>query len=278
MRLYRCLILMAFCPIVLGQTIDHRHVGEVASFPQSVMDAIGRQKWFFTHASLGQNCVLYKGMDALRQSNAARYKLAYHWPRGQTDWQGKLNMLDKAVRNKEWKSPAAAIVMDKLCFIDFSANATVYLDRIAALERDFPETIFVYVTIPLLRTDREDRPEWRDDNVSTNTYNRAVRQHCASHGKLLLDIADIECHDPDGKEQTYSYNDQTHQTLYPGYAQGSSNYLNDVGSERVALAWYALAAEIVAKTQRPQVSGISQPEQGAVEITWTSDAGVNYTV
>ena len=302
MRLYRYLILMTFSPVAFGQTIDHRHVGQVASLPQSVMDAIGKQKWFFTHASLGQNCVLYKGMDALRQGNPARYKLGteqvepafasepnappspttegtiYHWPRGQTDWRGKLDMLDKAVRNKGWKSPAAAIVMDKLCFIDFAANATVYLERIPALERDFPETIFVYVTIPLLRTDREDRPEWRDANVSTNTYNRAVREHCATRGKLLFDIADIESHDPDGKEQTYTHNDQTYQTLYTGYAQGTSNYLNDLGSGRVALGWYALAAEIVAKTQRPTVSGISQPQQGVVEVTWTSGSGANYTV
>lgn len=302
MRLYRYLILITFCPMVLGQTIDHRHVGQVASLPRSVMDAIGKQKWFFTHASLGQNCVLYKGMDALRQSNPARYKLAteqvepafasepnpppsptkegtiYHWPRGQTDWQGKLNMLDKAVRNKGWKSPAVAIVMDKLCFIDFSANAAVYLDRIAALERDFPETIFVYVTIPLLRTDREDRPEWRENNVSTNTYNRAVREHCATDGKLLFDIADIEAHDPDGKEQTYTHNDQTYQTLHIEYAQGTSNYLNDLGSQRVALGWYALAAEIVAKTQRPEVSGISRLQEGSVEIIWTSGADAAYTV
>jgi hypothetical protein len=35
---------------------------------------------------------------------------------------------------------------------------------------------------------------------------------------------------------------------------------------------------VVSARHRPEVSGISQPQQGAVQITWTSGAGINYTV
>lgn len=252
-----------------AETVDHRDVDRVAALPQSVMDAIGQQKWFFAHASLGQNCIGHKGLDVLYRGDPARYPLhriqvepafgpapdappaatvaggVYHWPRGQTDWRGKLDKLDKAVREKGWRWPAVDIVLDKLCFIDAGADAAAYLDRMAALERDCPETVFVYATMPLLRIDRADHPEWRDLNVLTNDYNRAVREGCAAQGKLLFDIADIEAHDPDGGEHTYLHEGRTYQALHTGYAQGQSNYLNDLGSERVTLAWYAMAAAIV---------------------------------
>jgi len=263
------ILLLTFSFSAWGQIIGHRSVDEVTSLSRSVADAIGNQKWFFTHASLGMNSVLYRGMSGLHRSDRARYRLSqvrvepafgpapspppsqavvgtiYHWPRGQTD---------NAVRSGRWRSPAVDIVMDKLCFIDFAASATAYLDAMAALERDFPETIFVYVTMPLLRTDRADRPEWRDHCALTNRYNKAVRDYCTRNRRVLFDLADIEAHDPDGREQTFAHSGQTYQTLYLGYAQGSSNYLNNLGSRRLALGWYATAAVIAS---RPSAGGRS---------------------
>lgn len=303
MRLCSLLTLtLALSHMAWGQIIDHRHVDQAASLPQSVMDGIGKQKWFFTHASLGQNCLLHRGIDGLHQENSSRYKLIrvqvepafspepdpppspsavgtiYHWPRGQTDWRGKLDMLDKAIRDKGWRFPAVNIVMDKLCFIDYQAQAAVYLDRIAALERDYPDTVFVYTTIPLLRTDRDDRPEWRDCNVLTNNYNRTMREHCASRGKVLLDIADIEAHAPDGKEHTYTHGGETYQTLCLEYAQGTSNYLNDAGSRRVALGWYAAAGALVLKTSRFEITGVVEPEHGVIQLTWGCDLDAMYVI
>ncbi len=273
-----------------SRIINHEHVDQVATLPQAVMEAIGQQKWFFSHASLGQNSILHRGMEGLRQADSTRYQLGssqvepafspepdpppaptltgtvYHWPRGQTDWRGKLTMLDKAVRDRGWRFPEVDIVMDKLCFIDYQANATTYLSRIEALEKDYPDTIFVYVTLPLLRTDRDDRPEWRDANVQTNNYNRAVRDYCETHGKLLFDLADIEAHDPDGKEHTYVHDGETHQTLYTGYAQSSSNYLNDLGSQRAALGWYATAAVI------------ASPPATSFEITALNTGGSEFCI
>jgi len=303
MRLCSLLALtLALSHMAWGQIIDHRHVDQAASLPQSVMDGIGKQKWFFTHASLGQNCLLHRGTDGLHQEDSSRYKLnrvqvepafgpepnpppsspaigtIYHWPRGQTDWRGKLDMLDKAIRDKGWRFPAVDIVMDKLCFIDYSANAAVYLDRVAALERAYPDTVFVRTTIPLLRTDRDDRPEWRDFNVLTNNYNKSVREYCSGHEKVLLDIADIEAHDPDGKEHTYTHGGETYQMLCLEYAQGTSNYLNDVGSRRVALGWYAAAGVLVSKTSHFEIAGVMEPEHGVIQLTWDCDLDATYIV
>ncbi len=293
---------LALPSMVYGQIIDHRHVDHAASLPQAVMDGIAEQKWFFTHASLGQNCILHKGIDGLHQEDSSRYRLTcvqvepafgpepeappsptvagtiYHWPRGQTDWRGKLNMLDKAVRDKGWRFPAVDIVMDKLCFIDYAADAAVYLTRMAALEDDYPDTTFVYATLPLLRTDRDDRPEWREFNALTNKYNRSVREHCTKQDKVLLDIADIEAYDSDGEEQTYTHNGETYQTLCLEYAQGTSNYLNDAGSRRLALGWYAVAGVLVSREKPFKVAGIAQPEPGVVRLTWTCDLDGTYVV
>jgi hypothetical protein len=295
-------LILALSRMAWGQIIDHRHVDQAASLPHSVMDGIGKQKWFFTHASLGQNCLLHKGIDGLHQEDSSRYKLIrvqvepafgpepnppptptavgtiYHWPRGQTDWRGKLDMLDNAVRNKGWRFPAVDIVMDKLCFIDYAADAAAYLDRVAALERNYLHTIFVYATMPLLRTDRDDRPEWRDFNVLTNNYNKTVREHCQRHDKVLLDIADIQAHGPDGKEHTYTHGAETYQTLCPEYAQGTSNYLNDVGSRRVALAWYATAAALVPKTSHFEIARIAESKHNIIQLTWACDLDATYIV
>jgi len=71
MRLCSLLTLItALSPMALGQIIDHRHVDRAASLPQPVMDAIGKQKWFFAHASLGQNCLLRRGMEALHEEDS----------------------------------------------------------------------------------------------------------------------------------------------------------------------------------------------------------------
>ena len=274
MRLYDvALLVVGLSHPAWGQiVVDHRHVDQAESLPQPVVEAIGKQKWFFLHASLGMNCILRKGIDGLHQGDPARYPLrsqpvdpafgrepqspraptvagtVYHWPRGQTDAAGKMGLLNRAVRDKGWRSPAVDIVFDKYCFIDFAANAETYLQGLAALEKEYPDTLFIYATMPLLRTDREDRPQFLDANAQTNRYNKSVREHCSKHGKVLFDIADIEAHDPEGREHTYPHDGQPYQTLFAGYAQGNSNYLNALGSRRVALGWYALAAAIASKS------------------------------
>jgi hypothetical protein len=262
-----CALLLSPVATAGGRIINHRDVDGAAKTPQATMDLVGGQRWLFNHASIGNNCVMYKGMTLLNRNNPTRYQLVgvqvepafgdiidpppnptepgtiYHWPRG--GWApDKFRKFDEAVRLRGWHAPAVDMVMDKLCFIDYAAKFDTYLATITALERDYPDTTFIYVTIPLMRIDNPEHPEWRDLNVTTNQYNAAVRAHCAAHGRFLYDIADMEAHDPNGLEYTYEQNGQWYQTLYPGYGANKTNYLNDLGSQRVALGWYALTAAI----------------------------------
>ncbi len=244
----------------LGRVVDHADVDGVTSLPQSTMDAIGRQKWLFTHASVGGNMI--NGMSDLRTADPNRYQLVptsvgynsselrasdppiptapgriYDCSRGNPGWATKFTIFDNSVRVSGWHDTAVEVVMDKLCYIDQAADANQYITMMAALEVSYPETVFVYTTMPL--TTSED-----SSNVLRNVYNAAVRAYCLTHNRLLYDIADMEAYDPNGTQYTFVYGGQTYQKLYSGYTS-DGGHLNTDGRQRIARGWYAVAAVIV---------------------------------
>jgi hypothetical protein len=255
------LLVLAILPLAVAaasaEIIDHSSIAGVASLPQSTMDAIGQQKWMFTHASVGANMV--EGMNGLHSANPTRYQLevatgyatapppdptkpgtVYQIDRGNPGWSLKFSTFQSLVTNY-WHSPTVNFVMDKLCYIDQGASSTTYLSMMASLEAAYPNTTFVYTTMPLMTT--ED-----GDNILRNNYNYDVRKACAAYGGLLFDIADIESHDLNGNACTFVSGDKTYQKLYTGYCsdylQGGA-HLNSTGSQQVALGWYATAATAV---------------------------------
>ena len=69
-------------------------------------------------------------------------------------------------------------------------------------------------------------------------FNDRVRQYCATHGKVLFDLADIESHDPQGNP---CYDDLGYEGLYAGYAVDGA-HPTDIGQIRLASAvWWLLA-------------------------------------
>lgn len=243
-----------------SQVVDHNDIARVARLPQSIANAIGRQVWFFSHASVGSNIIA--GISDLYSSDATRYRLVcssvglfgsqnraadppsptsagrvYECPRGNPGWSAKLAIFDNSVRVSGWRHPSATAVMDKLCYIDQDANPSSYISAMTALESAYPDTVFVYTTMPI--TTSAD-----SSNALRNQYNAAVRAHCKASRKPLFDIADIEAHDPDGVEQLFSYQGSTYQRLCPAYTD-DGGHLNTVGRQRLAMGWYATAAAIV---------------------------------
>lgn len=239
--------------------IDHNDIVGVASLPQATMDAIGQQTWFFTRASVGGN--MLSGLSDLHAANATRYPLVstavtydsgsaraanapssttpgtvYQCDRSNPGWSSKCTIFANSVNLAGWNDTHVDIVMDKLCYIDQSANANTYLSSMAALEAAHPNTVFVYSTMPLT-TDTD------SNNVLRNQYNQTVRSYCQDNSRFLLDIADIEAHNAAGVEQTFTYNSQTWQRLCADYTT-DGGHLNTLGRDQVALGWYAMAAEI----------------------------------
>jgi len=243
-----------------AQVVGHEAIDGVASLPQDVMDAVGQQLWFFSHASVGGNMVA--GLGDLHSSDPIRYQLAtspvsylsgelraadpptptqpgtvYECNRSNPGWSAKLAIFDSSVRVSGWRRDAVGVAMDKLCYIDQNADAAAYLATMTALETSFPSTVFVYITMPL--TESADAA-----NVLRNEYNTAVRAHCESSGSLLFDLADMEAHEVDGTPCSFAYGQGTYQRLCDGYSD-DGGHLNGVGRQRIAAGWYATAAAIV---------------------------------
>ena len=63
-----------------------------------------------------------------------------------------------------------------------------YLLPLAALETNYPNVTFVYMTGQL--------NHWDDDDLKA--ANQLVRDFCSANNKVLYDFADIESYDPDG--------------------------------------------------------------------------------
>jgi hypothetical protein len=229
--------------------IDHNSVNAVSGYSQATMDKIGDLNYFFAHASVGSNMV--SGLNALHYGDANFYQLQaasasssppasvlngslYEYDRGNPGWQGKLNLFDQALANG-WAGKVD-LAMDKFCYIDDSANAGAYLTFMQGLETKLAGTgtRLVYATMPLTTDDD-------GANISRNNFNTTVRSFVAgSSNRLLFDIADIEAWDSTGVQHTFTSGTNTYQQLYSGFSS-DGGHLNALGSERVALGFYAVA-------------------------------------
>lgn len=67
-----------------------------------------------------------------------------------------------------------------------------YLDKLNALEAEFPSMRFIYMTGHAVYVDR-----WSGSELERN--NRMLRNYAVTHNKVLFDFYDIDTHDPTGK-------------------------------------------------------------------------------
>ena len=86
-------------------------------------------------------------------------------------------------------APEATAFMWSWCgeLSDEDADVGAYLDAMTALEEEYPQVTFVYMTGHL---------DWGSDGLEGN--NERIRRHVADTGGVLYDFADIERHDPAG--------------------------------------------------------------------------------
>lgn len=70
-----------------------------------------------------------------------------------------------------------------------AADINTYLDLMAALEADFPNVNFIYMT---------GHVDGSGVNGNLHQRNEQIRSYCKNNNKVLFDFADIESYDPDG--------------------------------------------------------------------------------
>ncbi|OQY26963.1 MAG: hypothetical protein B6244_12070 [Candidatus Cloacimonetes bacterium 4572_55] len=112
-------------------------------------------------------------------------------------------------------------------------------DDIEDLESDYPNVVFVWWTMPVTAASY-----CGSSNQTRYEYNTLVRQYVSEHNKVLLDIADIEGHAPDGSP-VY---DGDCDVMYPEYAQEDNVHLRPhdetSGAPRLARAMWWLMARL----------------------------------
>lgn len=247
-----CVLIL--CPRVFadGIRIGHAEVMAVPAIPQATMERIAQFKWYFAHASVGDD--MMNGITALHSSDADRYRIQrqsddgyppssttsgfiYDYQRGNPDWSEKVQWFEQYASNG-WRNSKVNLCLNKFCWIDPYADTNVYLQSMMDLEGRYPDTLFVYMTIPLTGDSGD------SENDLRNTFNRTVRDFCASRNRVLYDVADIEAHDTNGAPQVYS---TTNQLMYLGFAVSFGDWhLNAVGRPWVARGFYALGAALFA--------------------------------
>ncbi len=245
--------------------VNHNDISSVESYIDdvNVRNALNTQKWLFTHASVGGNMVT--GMRTLN-SGDSRYLLGminvtsvstsvttsngnvYEINRGNPGIQAKLDIFASAFNTYGWASKVN-IAMNKYCYIDLrDLSSTVkvadmptyanqYINSMQTLETSYPEVTFVYATSPTTTASGL-------GIARIYAFNQLVRSYASANGKYLLDIADIESHDPSGVHHTGEYMGDPLELLYSGYTTDGGHLNTAVGQQMIALGWYAMAISI----------------------------------
>ena len=116
------------------------------------LDIVSATRVFFGHQSVGQDV-----LDGIRGLYAAagRPPPAIEDARLGANGQPLLKIEDFDTRMRAGAAGRVDVAMMKLCYVDVTAATDVttlfetYRTTLAALERDFPDTAFLHVTVPL---------------------------------------------------------------------------------------------------------------------------------
>jgi hypothetical protein len=240
--------------------IGYAECVSATNYPKAILEKIGQMKWYFAHASVGAN--MMDGVGDLHAKDKGLYAfqgistgenpptstqggLIYEHNRGNPGWKAKFDGFERCVSNG-WHFPTINVAMNKLCYIDQHASFKYYLHSMTNLEAAVPQTVIVYMTMPLM-TDED------ADNFLRNAFNERLREWTQQNGRVLFDIADIEAHDPNGNFCTFQYRNKTCQKLCDSYTK-DGGHLNEVGRQLVAKGFYAVAAVLAQKERAPALS------------------------
>lgn len=233
--------------------VDHRCVDEQdRAIPAEALEKARDLRVLFGHQSVGFDVI--RGLRLLGEESPDRYRLPIQ-SRVQAQWfvrnaglgeffvgrngdaQGKVDDFDRAVRGG--MGERVDVAMMKLCYADMverSDPAQVFehwRQAFEKLEVDYPKVRFVWWTCPLTIP-----PRCSDQRMEVN---RRIREYARAQGKLLLDIADIECHTPQGEAVLHPGGGEK---LDDAYARDRGGHLNDDGARRVGRAYWWLMARI----------------------------------
>lgn len=259
--------------VVESRVVDHTSVMSWPAMSQAAIDGAKNQSVYFAHASIGGNMVY--GLSDLHGIDPVRYPFEvqtvdgtvpaggvtdgkiYEFYRGNIGWEQKVDAFAAELAGG-WGN-AADIVINKLCYLDASSLFLPLLPdnawseyavsnsrgtALAQLELLYPSTQFVYVTMPVIAATAPvgyvDEFNRQEALARVANFNTQLRLWTQANNKLLLDLADIESHDPSGNAVTTLIDGQMLPTLHIPYAHPDDYlHLNYDGYLQAATGVYA---------------------------------------
>jgi hypothetical protein len=158
---------------------------------------------------------------------------------------GKIEAFAERIRGGLSARPDIAFM--KLCYVDFwpDTNARELFDHyraaIGRLSAEFPQTRFLHATVPLTmrKLGIKERLKlalgkrlWGDEsNVRREEFSGLVRESYPE--SRIVDIARLECVNPDGTPEQFAMDGKRHPCLSPAYTD-DGGHLNGLGQRVVA--------------------------------------------
>jgi hypothetical protein len=202
------LLIAIFADISLGQepiTIDHTHTN-IDEIPMAWVDSAKKNLHIgYGHTSHGSQ--LITGMETL-ESHYSDGRFDFN----KNDYAGQLHLYEGDMWSQDgylgrdvgvigWDDetreylddhPNCNVIIWSWCGEENTILErdvqTHYLDNMQALESEYPEVLFVYMTAPL---------EGLGTGGALQQANDSIRDFCTQNNKFLYDYADIEKYDPD---------------------------------------------------------------------------------
>jgi hypothetical protein len=232
-----------------------KQIGDVRA---SAWKALEGQKIYFGHQSVGEN-ILAGAADILARHPEIRLNIVAVGdpPKidGPTLAHGRVgenrNPKSKIETFKKLMEDGLADQVDmaffKFCYVDVSKETDVddlfrvYRTTMEKLMKEYPDTMFLHVTVPLVSKESTLRTVAKkilgktvrpyEENAARTAFNDRMRAVYGAGGRLF-DLAKIESTRKDGSRLTYASGDDLIFALVPGYTD-DGGHLNEAGRKLV---------------------------------------------
>lgn len=225
------------------------------SIPQDVIGKISSKKIYFGHQSVGIN-ILDGVNDLMKENNNIKLNIiksidpsifdgpvfAHSQIGENSDPESKMEDFKKAIKNGIGNS--ADIAFMKFCYLDINKTIdlnkifSLYKETMEELKKQYPNTKFVHVTVPLTLTEYNFRSFVKrilgkpDNNIMRYKYNIMLLNEYSGKDPVF-DLAKIESTYPNGDKLTYSGGGVVYTSLIPEYA-ADNGHLNEIGRKIAA--------------------------------------------
>jgi len=263
-----------------GQTliIDHRSIADFDHIPDSYISAAIDLRVLFRHASVGGN--ISDGLDCLMNNfdtrpshcdrDLAPGEIFYDPKYDRSNW--RFDFHNEANPNPGWWNKEIYfinrvdnlgpgepynVVGFKFGYVDATTGSNIAdkffeddpndgfpsVEDLEQMEVNHPDKIHMWWTMGLARA---------VGTIESESFNQQMRAYAATNGKILLDIADVESHQPDGSPCFDNRGDGIEAICEDYTDEVNGGHLNARGKQRMAKAIWVLMASIAGWDGRSQ--------------------------